>query len=111
MQIYPNSCKVCPILSNSNGSVKSARLKNNITSEPAKLNKQEKLVTQAFAKVQQEADRWVSLSALGTALRQVQADFQTNNYGYPNLSALLQSMPDFVELQVNDNGNAARLKK
>ncbi len=68
------------------------------------------LVTQAMAKAPQDAEGWVTLSALGTALSQVQEGFQTNIYGHANLSKLLQNLPDFVELQANGTVKSARLK-
>ena len=62
-----------------------------------------KLLSKAFAKAPQTANSWITLSTLGTALHQVQAEFQTSDYGHVNLTALLQSMPDFVAFQ--DNGS------
>jgi uncharacterized protein (TIGR00288 family) len=100
--------------------IQSARLKNKIVAKsskrnaPAKrlkLNTLESLISEAFAKAPQEADGWVTLSALGTALSQVQKGFQTSYYGHANLKKLLQSMPDFVQLRLKGSVNSARLKK
>jgi len=60
-----------------------------------------KLLAKAFDKATQDAHRWVILTALGQALSKIQPGFKTNSYGHANLSKLLQSMPDFVELQAN----------
>ncbi len=89
---------------------KSARLKSKITPKQAKLNDLQKLVSEAFAKAPRDANRWVTLSALGSALLQAQPDFQTSSYGHATLTKLLQSMPDFVELQANGTVKSARLK-
>ena len=83
-----------------------ARLKNNRPN----LNTLQKLLSEAFAKVPQNTNGWVTLSALGLAILQVQPDFQSKSHGYTNLSKLLQSMPNFVELQTKDGVKSARLK-
>ena len=70
-----------------------------------------KLLTQAFARAPKDVNEWVGLSPLGMALSQVQKGFKTNSYGHANLTKLLQSMPDFVELQTVDGVKSARLKK
>ena len=90
---------------------KSARLKSNRPAKPPKPDALRNLLAAAFAKAPQDANRWVSLAALGQALLQVQADFKTNTYGHANLSKFLQSLPDFVELQTKDSVKSARLKK
>jgi uncharacterized LabA/DUF88 family protein len=69
------------------------------------------LVSKAFVKATQDANGWVTLSALGSALRQIQAEFNSKKYGYAKLSKLLQDMPDFVESQSNNNIKSVRLKK
>jgi hypothetical protein len=86
------------------------RLKN-ITTKRRNPNSLPKLLTKAFAEAPQEADGWVKLSALGSALRQVQAGFKPNNYGHATLSKLLQSMPGFVVLRTKGGVKSARLKK
>lgn len=68
-----------------------------------------KLVKKAFAQVPQDSGGWVSLSALGTALRETEG-FSTDYFGYSNLSKLLADMPDYVELQIMNGASAARLK-
>lgn len=68
-----------------------------------------KLVVEAFARAPQDAEQWVSLPALGSALSQVQPDFKTKNYGHTNLTRLLQSMPDLVEIRGKNGEKAARL--
>jgi uncharacterized LabA/DUF88 family protein len=70
-----------------------------------------KLLADAFAKASQDANRWVTLSALGTTLLQIKANFKPNAYGHATLSKLLQGMPDFVELKANGLLKSARLKK
>lgn len=93
------------------GNAISARLKNNTTAKQRNLNKLQKLIEKAFAKVPQNKDSWMTLSALGTALREIQSGFKSNNYGHATLSKLLKSMPNFVELRGEGSGTLARLKK
>jgi len=69
----------------------------------------QQLLSNAFAKTPQDANRWVSLTALGSTLSQV--GFKSNSYGHATLSKLLQSMPNFVDLQTNGTVKSARLKK
>lgn len=88
------------------GSVASARLINN---KQTKLNATQKLLVKAFA-IQEIEPQWMSLSSLGTALRQIKADFNPGSYGYANLTKLLESMPDVVELHTIDNITSTRLK-
>jgi hypothetical protein len=95
----------------SKDNIKSARLKNNTPatiSEPLDLLK---LVETALVITPQEADGWIELSTLGSTLRHIQPDFQSNNYGHATLSKLLQTMPDIVELQSKGTVKSARLKK
>ncbi len=69
------------------------------------------LLKKAFAQATAlDANGWISLSALGTTLREVQADFSAPKYGYATLTNLLESMPDVVELHTNGSGKTARLK-
>lgn len=71
-----------------------------------------KLLTKAFAKAAQDAEGWVGLPELGTALREVQPDYQHANYGHDKLSKVLLSVPDFVEFRTNgDKGARVRLKQ
>jgi Ca2+-binding EF-hand superfamily protein len=93
-----------------NGSVKSARLKSNAAKHQNRGNLQKNMV-KAFSNAPQEADGWVTLSALGTALRQVQPGFKSNNYGHSTLTKLLQSMPDLVTLRTKSKVKSALLKK
>lgn len=71
-----------------------------------------RLLSQAFERVSHDTNGWVLIAALGNALRQLQADFQTNIYGYGKLTELLQSMPTLVELREDIEGNiiSTRLK-
>jgi hypothetical protein len=71
----------------------------------------QQLLSKAFAKAPQDANKWVSLSTLGSTLSELQTGFRSNSYGHATLSKLLQSMPDFVELQTNGTVKSARLKK
>jgi len=98
---------------NPNGTIKSARLKQNVLLKQLQLPELRKLLSEAFVKAPQDANRWVVLGSLGNTLRQLHPDFKTNSYGHTNLTKLLQSMPDFVQLQDNGKGNdkSARLKK
>lgn len=68
-----------------------------------------KLVKKAFAQAPQDSGGWVSLSALGTALRETEG-FSADYFGYSNLSKLLANMPDYVEVQLMNGSSAARLK-
>jgi uncharacterized protein (TIGR00288 family) len=70
-----------------------------------------KILTQAFALAPQDANKWVTLSALGNALPQVKKGFRPNTYGHATLVKLLQNMPDFVELRGKGAAVSARLKK
>lgn len=75
------------------------------TSKPTNQADIQKRLSKAFAKASQDADGWVTLSALG------QTGFQANTYGYGGLKKLLQSMPNLVELRIKGSVNSARLKK
>lgn len=86
---------------------KSARL-NKLPAKPSKL---QKIVIEALALTRDETGHWLTLSTLGTAIRQVDMTFDTADYGYPTLTKLLLALPDLVELQVNGNMTSARLKK
>lgn len=88
-----------------------AKLKDNSVPKQYKGNAVKNLIIQAFVRTPKDAKGWVALSVLGTALRQVQADFKTNHYGHANLSKLLTSMPDFVELRTQNGTMYTRLKK
>lgn len=55
-------------------------------------------------------NNWVTLSALGTAIRQVRSGFEYSNYGYDNLTRLLEDVPSLIEIKVIDNTTSARLK-
>ncbi len=70
-----------------------------------------RLVAQAFATAPHDVDGWVSLSALGSALRQVKPGFSSKNYGHATLSKLLQNHADLVELRNKGTVKSARLKK
>lgn len=91
----------------SESNIKSARLKQT-PSNPAHL---QKIVIEAIMLSRDNANLWITLSALGTAIRQVDMTFDTADYGYPTLTKLLLALPDLVELQVNGNMTSARLKK
>lgn len=68
------------------------------------------LLRKAFDHVTYDTDGWVNLSALGLALRKVQPGFQPNQYGHANLSKLLNSVSDLVEIHVDGPVKSARLK-
>ncbi len=70
-----------------------------------------KLLSDAFAKAPQDANRWVILTNLGQELSKIKQGFRPNTYGHGNLTKLLQSMPDFVEIRVNGSDRSVRLKK
>ncbi|MEO8396259.1 MAG: NYN domain-containing protein [Chloroflexota bacterium] len=70
-----------------------------------------KILTQAFSLAPQNADGWVTLSALGNVLPQVQKGFRPNTYGHATLVKLLQSMSDFVKLKGKGAAMSARLEK
>jgi len=93
------------------GTVTSARLKDAVNAKALKLNTLQKLILDAFAKAQQDDPQWISLTSLGTAISQVVPGFRLNGYGHSTLTKLLQSMPEFVEVQAVDGVNSARLKK
>jgi uncharacterized protein (TIGR00288 family) len=93
------------------GNYTTARLKKHTPSIQPQLRDIRKLLSDAFAKALQNADRWALLSALGEALQQMQPGFQAGSYGHITLTQLLESMPDFVEIQLNGNIKSARLKK
>lgn len=69
-----------------------------------------RLILTAFIRVPDKQEGWVSLSALGTILRQIQPSFQPNHYGHASLSKLLRHMPEFVELETRADVLCARLK-
>jgi hypothetical protein len=68
------------------------------------------LMLRAFSQTPRDAQGWVSLSALGTTLYQLQPSFDTSRYGHANLSKLLQSLSDMVELRDKDGARQARLR-
>jgi len=68
------------------------------------------LMLRAFNQSPRDAQGWVSLSALGTTLYQLQPSFDTSRYGHANLSKLLQSLSDMVELRDKDGARQARLR-
>jgi uncharacterized protein (TIGR00288 family) len=93
------------------GGVNSARLKKNIPSNQPVLNTVQKLISDAFATLSCDPNGWITVQALGHAMRKVQSGFKSNTYGHSTLSKLLQSMPDFVEVRGKGSTLAARLKK
>ncbi len=78
---------------------------------PVKVRNLPVILAKAFAETSSHPNQWVPLSALGTALRQVEAGFQSKNYGHAKLSTLLKTLPDLVELQGTNGSSAARLRK
>jgi cytoskeletal protein RodZ len=46
---------------------------------------------------------WVSLSALGDALRRLEPSFDTRTYGHKTLSGLVKSLPDMFDVKGADN--------
>lgn len=57
------------------------------------------LVLKAFSIAPYTRSKWISLSALGQALKTLDPNFKTSDYGHSTLSKLVNSMPDFVETQ------------
>jgi hypothetical protein len=94
----------------SSAEVPSSSPKQPSTPTPIKPPDVRKILTQTFAQAPKDANGWVGMPALGTGLRQVQADFQISTYGHATLTKLLQSLPDFVELRLDGNSMLARLK-
>lgn len=92
-------------------SVKVVRLKATATGKKQKRKELYQLVEEAFKQATSSPNEWVTLSALGSALRQVQTGFKTKSYGYANLTKLLQSMSHLVELRQDGSTKFARLKK
>ena len=68
-----------------------------------------RLILNAFGKTSSDVHGWVSLSELGTAISQLSPGFNTSKYGHANLSKLLQSLPNLVELRDKNNVRQARL--
>lgn len=69
-----------------------------------------KLLKKAFAQASSRENEWIALSPLGTAIRQIDTGFDSNNYDHPTLSRLLDSVPNIVELKGSGNDLCARLK-
>ncbi len=91
-----------------------ARLKNNAPMQKSrqqhtKKTDLEKLIAKAFAKVPNDDDGWVSLSALGSALRQIETNFSAKKHGHATLSKLLKSMPKFISLRTDNKTMYVRL--
>jgi hypothetical protein len=70
----------------------------------------QKILIQAFATIAADANGWVTLSSLGTAIRQIHSNFNIQSYGHSQLSKLLESLPDFVELRGQGSVQSVRLK-
>lgn len=71
-----------------------------------------KLLTEAMAKSQPDANGWVLLTTLGHVMGQIQPGFRTGNYyGHAKLTKFLESMPDFIQLTGSGSEAAARLIK
>ena len=88
------------------GGSHTARLKQKVFNQ----NKLKKLLLSAFELVPHHTEGWVTLSAIGTALRKAQPGFEPKKYGNARLSRLLVAMPDFIELRMIDGVQYARLK-
>lgn len=78
---------------------------------PAISDEAKEVIVRAFELSSQNGDEWVDLSILGALLRKVQPSFKTKHYGHGNLSKLLKSMPDVIELQANGSVKSARLRQ
>lgn len=93
-----------------NGTAQSARLKSFTPTPVSESSNLQQLLLKAMTSVKKDAYGWVSLSALGTVLREVKPGFQTKHYGHANLTKLLKSMPDFVEIRTKNGVKSVRLK-
>jgi hypothetical protein len=83
----------------------SVRLVTNGSHAPvvtADMTNLQQLIVRAFDSAPQEPDGWTDLSSLGTVLPELEAGFKTKTYGHSNLTKLLQSMPDFVDVEIRD---------
>lgn len=76
-----------------------------------KLSPLEKLVIKAFEQATPDKNGWVSMSALGTILRQVDGSFSYKKYGHSTMKKLLQSIPDRVQIKAEGGMDYAKLKK
>jgi uncharacterized LabA/DUF88 family protein len=91
----------------------SVRLVTNGSHAPvvtADMTNLQQLIVRAFDSAPQEPDGWTDLSSLGTVLPELEAGFKTKTYGHSNLTKLLQSMPDFVDVEIRDGVRFARLR-
>lgn len=88
----------------------------NITASAAEANVEdatdsmsiEDLFRTAYDSTAQDDDGWAHLGTLGSALRKLDPGFDPRTYGHKLLSQLVQSDPDFFEIQKRENrgGNA-----
>lgn len=92
-----------------NGNGKSVRCKDTHRVAQLKQNEAQRLLVEAFPLARLDQQEWVTLSALGSALRQVKDGFKPNHYGHANLTKLLESMPKFVQVETRDKVKSARL--
>jgi uncharacterized protein (TIGR00288 family) len=71
----------------------------------------EALIRKAFEEASFSQGGWLTLSALGSTLLKLDTDFSPSRYGSSQLSKLLQTMPDFVQLKETSKGTmSAKLK-
>jgi hypothetical protein len=94
--------------SNRNDQARSSN-SNGLKEEPLLASsKLRRLVYQAFYNLNRR-DNWIELGPLGNALKQEDSSFSIQDYGFSRLSDLLESIPDLVDFE-RDN-NRARLKE
>ncbi|MDX2161841.1 MAG: NYN domain-containing protein [bacterium] len=88
---------------------KCVRLKNAADAAAYSPETMRSLISAAFSGIQYDQDGWVKLSALGSAVRKLQPEFDPKHYGHSTLSKLFCSLPDLVEVRQDSSGYSARL--
>ena len=68
-----------------------------------------RLLRKAF-NIARGEDREASLSLLGQALRRLDPGFDPRSFGHDSLSALVEALPDRMEMRREERGNTVLVK-
>lgn len=70
-----------------------------------------KLLRRAYDLTAQDDQGWVYLGPLGSVLQRLEPSFDSRTYNFKNLTLLIKSMPEHIEVKnVNKSGTSARMK-